>query len=83
MEILNHNHREIDIAGSLSASIKIIIPCTMGFPNTDIMKIWPPGFNSWGKITLFLALVGQFVSNFDTVFPKTLLYKDIVVRILK
>ena len=32
MAILSQNHRGIDIAEMISASIKVIIACTVGFP---------------------------------------------------
>ena len=53
----------IDIAESISVSIKVVIACTKEFPDNDIMgipftqTIWPPSAGSWeGRKLPFLAL---------------------------
>ena len=39
MTVLSQNHREINIAESILANIKVVITCTKGFSNNDIMGI--------------------------------------------
>ena len=56
---------------------------TKGVFQHDVMTIWTPGFDSWEKIAVFLALGAWFPSKFHIVIPKTPLYKGMVAWILK
>ena len=89
MVILNWNHREIDIAESVSVSIKVYLPVPMWvswkwhYGDSLDMDNMASSLACGGVENCHFWLGGQFPSKFDIVIPKTPLYKGMVVWILK
>ena len=82
------NHREMNIAELILASLNVIMLVPWGFPN-DIMGIplmswqYDYQFTAGGVENCHvLAPRGWFPTIFDIEIPKTPLYKGMVVRIL-